>query len=108
MLSFENEEEAIRYILENLRVIAVVGMSRNSYKPSYGIPKYLKKHGYRIIPVNPNAEEILGEKCYPGLLSVPEEVEVVEVFRPSDEAPGIVDQAIKKKVKTVWLQLFWY
>ncbi|MEX2721398.1 MAG: CoA-binding protein [Candidatus Wukongarchaeota archaeon] len=105
MISFENEEEAIRYILENLRVIAVVGMSRSSYKPSHGVPKYLKEHGYRIIPVNPNTEEILGEKCYPDLLSVPEKVEVVEVFRPSEEAPGIVDQAIKKKVKVVWLQL---
>ncbi|MFX0163573.1 MAG: CoA-binding protein [Candidatus Hodarchaeota archaeon] len=105
MSSFENEEEAIKYILENLRVIAVVGMSRSSHKPSYGIPKYLKEHGYRIIPVNPYAEEILGEKCYPDLLSVPKEVEVVEVFRPAEEAPGIVDQAIKKQVKAVWLQI---
>lgn len=105
MSSFENEEEAIKYILENLRVIAVVGMSRHSHKPSYGIPKYLKGHGYRIIPVNPYAEEILGEKCYQDLLSVPKEVEVVEVFRPAEEAPGIVDQAIKKQVKAVWLQI---
>ena len=105
MGSFENEEEAIRYVLENFRVIAVVGMSRSSYKPAHGIPKFLKEHGYRIIPVNPKTEEILGEKCYPNLLAVPEEVEVVEVFRPSNEAPKIVDQAINKKVKAVWLQL---
>ena len=105
MSSFENEEEAIRYILENLRVIAAVGKSRHSQKPSLGVPKYLKEHGYRIIPVNPYTDEILGEKCYPDLLSVPEDVEVVEVFRPAEEAPGIADQAIKKKAKVVWLQI---
>jgi hypothetical protein len=91
-------------ILEKYKTIAVIGCSTNPEKPAHYVPKYLKEHGYKIIPVNPFADEILGEKAYPSLLDVPEEVEVVEVFRPADETPGIVRQAIEKGAKAVWLQ----
>lgn len=91
-------------ILRNFRVIAVVGCSRNAEKPSHYVSAYLKEHGYRIIPVNPNAEEILGEKCYASLLSIPEKIDVVEIFRPSEDAGEIVDDAIKKEAKVVWMQ----
>jgi hypothetical protein len=91
-------------ILEKYKTIAVVGCSTNPEKPAHYVPKYLKDHGYKIIPVNPFAEEILGEKVYPSLTEVPGKVDVVEVFRPSQETPGVVEQAIKKGAKAVWLQ----
>jgi hypothetical protein len=91
-------------ILEKYNIVAVVGCSTNPEKPAHYVPKYLKEHGYRIIPVNPFAEEILGERAYPSLLDVPGEVEIVEVFRPADEAPEIVNQAVEKGAKAVWLQ----
>jgi len=98
----------------NLKNIAVVGCSRNEAKDAHRIPKYLKEHGYRIIPINPFSEEILGEKCYPSLLEMPEDlkrtVDIVNIFRPSDDVPPIVDQAVKLKEefgtpKVIWMQL---
>ncbi|MBI2578317.1 MAG: CoA-binding protein [Candidatus Aenigmarchaeota archaeon] len=91
-------------ILKKFRVIAVVGCSRNAEKPSHRVPAYLKERGYKIIPVNPGAEEILGEKCYPSLLDVPDEIDVVDIFRPSQDVGPVVDDAIKKDVKVVWMQ----
>ncbi len=94
--------------------VAVVGCSRNEEKDAHRIPKYLQEHGYRVIPVNPFADEILGERCYPSLLEMPEDlqkrVEVVNVFRPSEDVPPIVKQAIQLKekhgaLKAVWMQL---
>jgi len=91
-------------ILKSSCVIAVVGLSPKSDRPSYGVARYLKEHGYRIIPVNPQAKEILGEPSYPDLASIPEPVDVVDIFRRSEEVPDIVDQAIKIGAKAVWMQ----
>ncbi len=97
--------ERIGRILKENHVIAVVGLSANWYRPSFFAAKYLQDHGYRIIPVNPAYQEILGEKCYPSLLEIPEPVEVVQIFRKPEDVPPIVEQAIKIGVKVVWMQL---
>ena len=91
-------------ILNSCRKIAVVGLSPKTDRPSYRIANYLQEQGYRIIPVNPTAEEILGEPSYPDLSSIPESVDVVDIFRRSEEVPAIVEEAIKKVVKAVWMQ----
>jgi len=91
-------------ILKSSRVVAVVGLSPKPERPSYTVASYLKKQGYRIIPVNPQAKEILGEPAYPDLASVPEPVDVVDIFRRSEDVPGIVDEAIKIGAKAVWMQ----
>jgi len=91
-------------ILSSSRVVAVVGLSPNSERPSYGVASYLKEQGYRIIPVNPGAREILGEACYLNLSSIPEPVDVVDIFRRSEEVSAIVKQAIKIGAKAVWMQ----
>ncbi len=97
-------------VLKRYRTVAVVGASRDPSKWAHIVPKYLKEHGYRIIPINPTASEILGEKAYKSLMEVPEEVEVVEVFRPSEEVPKIAEEVIQRRktrgdVKVLWLQL---
>lgn len=92
------------YILRNFRVIAVVGCSRNEGKPSHDVPMYLQQHGYRIIPVNPNADTILGERAYATLAAIKERVDVVEVFRPASEALGIAKEALAIGAKALWLQ----
>ncbi len=98
----------------DLKNIAVVGCSRSETKDAHLIPKYLKNHGYRIIPINPFSEEILGEKCYPSLLEMPEDlkrtVDIVNIFRPSKDVPPIVDQAVELRKKygapdVIWMQL---
>jgi len=99
------ELERLRKILESIRTIAVVGMSTNPEKDSHTVPAYLLEHGYRILPVNPNASEILGRKSYPRLSEVPEPVDAVLVFRPSEDVPPIVDEAIRIGAKTIWMQL---
>ena len=91
-------------ILNSCRVVAVVGCSANEERASYRVAKYLKEHGYKIIPVNPSLTEVLGETCYPDLASVPEPVEVVDIFRKSEDVPAIVEQAIKIGAKAVWMQ----
>ena len=91
-------------ILKSSRVIAVVGLSPNHDRPSYRVASYLKEHGYRIIPVNPQHKEILGEPSYADLGSIPQPVDVVDVFRRSEEVPDIVEEAIKIGAKAVWLQ----
>lgn len=86
--------------------IAVVGCSATPGKAAHNIPKYMLEHGYTIIPVNPNADEVFGIEAYDSLDEVTEEIDVVDVFRPADEAPGIVDQVLARDdVDTVWLQL---
>lgn len=92
-------------ILNSSRVIAVVGLSPKSERPSYRVASYLKEQGYRIIPVNPGAQEILDEACYPDLSSISEPVDVVDIFRSSQEVPAIVEEAIKVGAKVVWMQL---
>lgn len=91
-------------ILHFARTIAVVGLSGKRYRPSYGVAEYLQRSGYRIIPVNPEETEVLGEKCYPDLDSVPGAIDVVDIFRRSEFVPEIVEAAIRKGVKAVWMQ----
>ncbi len=91
-------------ILNSSRVVAVVGLSEKADRPSYIVASYLKKNGYKIIPVNPKAGEILGEVCYPDLGSIPEPVDVVDIFRRAEEVPAIVEEAIKIGAKAVWMQ----
>lgn len=97
--------EEIAGILKGSKTIAVVGLSDNPERDSNHVAKYLKERGYRIIPVNPGKTEILGEKCYPDLASVPEKIDVVDIFRSIDAIPGIVDESIRVGAKTVWMQL---
>jgi len=101
----ENDPLNIQKILENSRTIASVGLSSNPEKDSYQVVQYLQQQGYRIIPVNPSATEILGEKAYPDLLSVPETPDVVQIFRKPEDTPAVVEQAIQKGVKVVWFQM---
>ena len=91
-------------ILRAFHTIAVVGCSRNEGKPSHDVPEYLQQHGYRIIPVNPNASTILGERAYASLADVKEQVDVVDVFRPATEVPEIAEEALKIGAKALWLQ----
>lgn len=91
-------------ILNSSRVVAVVGLSPKPERPSYRVANYLKEQGYKIIPVNPSAREILGEACYPDLISILEPVDVVDIFRRSEDVPGIVEEAIKIGAKVVWMQ----
>ncbi|MBI4362512.1 MAG: CoA-binding protein [Euryarchaeota archaeon] len=93
----------LREILSAAKTIAVVGCSKNPEKEAYLIPKYLKDRGYRVIPVNPTADEILGEKCAKNLADLPGPVDIVSVFRPGEETPSIVKEAIGK-AKVVWMQ----
>ena len=97
-------DEEIKRILTEYRVVAVVGMSRDARKPGSYVPRFLKRHGYKIIPVNPMADEILGLKSYPSLLDIPEEIEVVEVFRRPEYTPPVAEEAVKKGAKVLWLQ----
>jgi predicted CoA-binding protein len=97
-----NDEE-IKDIL-SLKQIAVVGISRSQNKAAHYVPKYLSDNGYEIIPVNPSADEILGKKCYEKVSDISGEVDVVDVFRPSDQVLPVVEEAIKKKPKVIWLQ----
>jgi predicted CoA-binding protein len=97
-------DELAKKILETAHNIAVVGISSRPERPAHSVPAYLQANGYRIIPVNPNVDEVLGEKAYPDLLSIPENVDVVEIFRPSEEVESIVEQAIEIGAKAVWMQ----
>jgi predicted CoA-binding protein len=90
--------------LNSSRVVAIVGLSPNPHRPSYIVASYLKEKGYKIIPVNPAVKEVLGEPSYPDLASIPEPVDVVDIFRRSKEVPAIVDEAIKIGAKAVWMQ----
>lgn len=91
-------------ILNSRRVVAIVGLSPKLDRPSYRVASYLKEQGYRIIPVNPRAREILGEVCYPDLSSIPEAIDVVDVFRRSKEVPAVAEEAIKIRAKALWMQ----
>jgi predicted CoA-binding protein len=93
-----------RQIYETIHTIATVGFSSNPAKPGHYIPEYLQLKGYRIIPVNPAIQEGLGQTAYPDLLSIPEPVDVVQIFRKPEDVPGIVEQAIKIGAKVVWMQ----
>ena len=91
-------------ILKGSKTVAVGGLSPKPDRPSYDVARYLQARGYRIIPVNPQATEILGEKSYPSLSAVPAPVDVVDIFRRSEDVPPIVDEAVRAKAKVVWMQ----
>jgi hypothetical protein len=91
-------------ILRMGRTIAVVGLSAKRYRPSYGVAEYMQRAGYRIIPVNPHETEVLGEKCYPDVESVPGPIDIVDIFRRSEFVPEIVEAAIRKGAKAIWMQ----
>ena len=95
----------IRELLTSAKTIAVVGLSTQPWKAAHSVPASLKAAGYRVIPVHPSAAEILGEKAYRSLLDIPEKVDIVDVFRPADEAPAIAEQAVRIKAGAIWLQL---
>ena len=91
-------------IFKESKTIAVVGLSSNPVRASHSVARYLQSKGYKIIPVNPNEKKVLGEKAYADLLSIPHKVDVVNIFRKSEDVPPIVDQAIQIKAKVVWMQ----
>ena len=99
-----NRDQEMKEILLSAKTVASVGLSSNQEKESYWIASYLKEQGYRVIPVNPTATEILGEKSYPDLASIPDRVDVVQVFRKPEDVPPVVDEAIKIGAKVVWMQ----
>lgn len=91
-------------ILNSSRTIAIVGLSSKPDQPSYRVASYLKEQGYKMIPVNPAEKEILGERCYPDLASIPESIDVVDIFRRSEKVPPIVEEAIRIGANAVWMQ----
>ena len=91
-------------ILGQARTIAVVGLSARRFRPSHGVAEYLQRAGYRIIPVNPKIAEVLGERSYASLDEVPEPVDIVDIFRRPEHVPAIVEAAIRKGAKTIWMQ----
>ena len=95
----------LRRILKENHTIAIVGLSADWFRPSYFAAKYMQEHGFKIIPVNPKYTEILGEKCYPDLKSIPEKVDMVDVFRKSADCPPIAKEAVAIGAKVLWLQL---
>ena len=99
-----NDDAELRRILMTIRTVASVGVSSNEEKPSYSIFQYLVEHGYRMIPVNPGTPEIQGQKTFPDLASIPNKIDVVQVFRKPEDVPPVVEQAIKAGAKYVWMQ----
>ena len=102
----EETDTAVRAVLERTSTIAVVGCSSTPGKAAHEIPRFLREHGYEIVPVNPNAETIFGVEAFDSLAAVPDGIDLVDVFRPADEVPGIVEETLEREdVETVWLQL---
>jgi hypothetical protein len=102
---YENpSDDQIRDLLKKYKNVAVVGLSSDESRPSFGVSRYLQKRGFKIIPINPKETEILGEKVYPSLSDIPEKVEIVDIFRRPEFVPPIVDEAIKIGAKVIWLQ----
>ncbi len=95
----------LRRILKENTNIAVVGLSANWYRPSYFAAKYMQEHGYRVFPVNPAYDEVLGERCYPSLADIPEPVHIVDIFRRSEDVPPVVEDAIAIGARVVWMQI---
>lgn len=105
MASSTTIDDTLRRVLSTLKTVAVVGLSTDPSRDSYRVAEYLKQNGYKIIPVNPRAEEILGEKSYPNLKSVDEPIGVVDVFRRPEHVPAIAEEAVAVGAKVLWLQL---
>ncbi len=106
MDSDHHSDSQIKEIYQ-LKNIAVVGVSKNEEKPSHQVPKYLIEHGYNVIPVNPTVNEVLGRKCYPSIADIAERIDIVDVFRKSEDVLGVIDDVLKKKdgIKVFWMQL---
>jgi predicted CoA-binding protein len=100
----ELDEASITELLSSANTIAVVGLSSKPHRPSFGVAQYLQSLGYRVIPVNPNESEVLGEKCYARLEDIPEKIEIVDIFRRSELVSGIIDSAIHIGARAVWMQ----
>ena len=100
----ENQDAAINELLNSTKTIAVVGLSSKPYRASFGVSQSLQDSGYRIIPVNPNESEVLGEKCYVRLEDIPEKIDIVDIFRRSELVPEIVDAAIRIGARAIWMQ----
>ena len=98
------QTDPIRELLARVKTIAVVGLSDSPMRPSHGVSAYMQSEGYKIVPVNPQISEALGEKSYPSLLDVPEKIDLVDVFRRPEYVDEIVDQAIQLKIPAIWLQ----
>ncbi|MGY5152118.1 MAG: CoA-binding protein [Candidatus Nitrosopumilus sp. bin_6a] len=98
-----SSDDRIREIL-SLKKVVVVGMSKNSSKAAHYVPKYLADNGYDVTPVNPTTDEILGKKCYCSISEINGEIDIIDVFRPSDQVLPVIQEAIKKKPKVIWLQ----
>jgi predicted CoA-binding protein len=97
-------EDAVAKLLKSARNIAVVGLSASPLRPSHGVAAYMQSHGYKIIPVNPEITNVLGEDAYSSLADVPEKIDIVDIFRRPEFVPPIVDQAIQLKVSAIWMQ----
>ena len=98
------QSDPIAELLKRSKTIAVVGLSNNPLRASHGVSAYMQSHGYRIIPVNPQIAEALGERAYPTILAVPEEIDIVNIFRRPEFVEEVVDQAIQLKVPAIWMQ----
>ena len=96
--------DQITNILKGAKTIAVIGLSDNRFRPSYGVSEYMQNQGYRIIPVHPRVETVLGEKVYRSLSEIPDKIDIVNVFRRRDAVPAIVDEVIALKLPVLWLQ----
>ena len=103
--NYNTNHDVVAQILRGAKTIAVVGLSSNPMRASHEVAEYLKNAGYRIIPVNPNETEVLGEKAYARLEDVPEPVDIVDVFRRAEDVPAVAESAIKIKAKVLWMQL---
>jgi predicted CoA-binding protein len=97
-------KDEIKELLKSIKTIAVVGLSSDPMRPSFGVSQYMQRKGYRIIPVNPNETAVLGEKAYASLSEIPEKVDLVDVFRRPEHVPSIIDEAIRLNIPAVWLQ----
>lgn len=104
-MSDNTDINTLRRILRQSRTLAIVGLSAKWHRPSFFAAKYMQEHGYRIIPVNPAYEEVLGEKCYPSLKDIPEEIDIVDCFRKSEDIEPIAKQAIEIGARVLWMQL---
>ena len=101
-----NQDQSVQItdLLKSAKTIAVVGISDNPMRASHDVSAYMQSQGYRIIPVNPALDSVLGEKAYPSLLDVPEKIDIVDIFRRSENVPPVVDEAIEKGVRAIWMQ----
>ena len=99
-----NMPDFVAEILEQYKTLTIVGLSSKPMRPSHGVAQYMQEHGYRIIPVNPNETSVLGEKSYPSLDAVPEPAEVVVIFRRPEHVPEVVEAAVRKGAKVIWMQ----